>query len=138
MLDAEKKTADLLRASLVEAWVAAGQPKKADLARSLTLLAGRQCSPQTVNSWFKTGRMDKLWLPLVRQALPLFKFGQDLPYTPYIEGGNVVTNHLPVVSGWEMLVSKFNELPQFFTLNVDQNWLAPAVTRGDSLTFDKL
>lgn len=138
MLDEDRKTADLLKASLVSAWREAGEPKKADLARDLTARAGRLCSPQTVNSWFKTGRMDKFWLSIVRQALPGFRFGQDFPSTPYVEGGNVVTTHLPVVSGWEMLVNKFNELPQYFTLNVDQDWLAPSVTKGDTLTFDKL
>lgn len=42
---------------------------KAEFARQCGALAGRTCSPQTVASWFKTGRMDKSWLPVVEEVL---------------------------------------------------------------------
>jgi hypothetical protein len=48
---------------------------KAQLARECAAAAQRPCTPQTVNSWFKTGRMDKLWLPVLEGI-----FGEPLGF----------------------------------------------------------
>ena len=42
---------------------------KSELARRCSALTGLHCSPQTVNGWFKTGRMDKLWIKPVESVL---------------------------------------------------------------------
>lgn len=58
-------------ASAFEAWEARA-PKintKAQLARLCEMESGRACSPQTVGGWFKTGRMDKMWIPVVEKIL---------------------------------------------------------------------
>lgn len=42
---------------------------KAQFARECAAASGRACTPQTVGGWFKTGRMDKMWIPVVEQVL---------------------------------------------------------------------
>ena len=73
MLD-KQDTATLLRKRLTDAfetWTSVDPRKrtKAELARSIEALTDRKCTPQTVNAWFKTGRMDKSWLSAVEFVL---------------------------------------------------------------------
>lgn len=73
MLDGES-TAERLRAALVEGygqWHEADPQRntKAELAREIARRSGRTCTPQTVSGWFKTGRMDKVWIGYVEQIL---------------------------------------------------------------------
>jgi hypothetical protein len=75
MLD-KRDTAAKLAQKLADAfleWQLARPPgetrTKADLARRCEEISGQRCTPQAVNSWFKTGRMDKTWLPVVERVL---------------------------------------------------------------------
>ncbi len=73
MLD-RTDTAGDLRKKLAEAfdrWSKQGPVSltKAELARQCQQLADRPCSPQAVSGWFKTGRMDKSWIPIVERVL---------------------------------------------------------------------
>jgi hypothetical protein len=66
-----------------DAWVKAAPAErrtKAEFARRCAALAERACTPQTVGGWFSTGRMDKLWLPVVEQVLgTTLGFGSSPP-----------------------------------------------------------
>lgn len=73
MLD-KADTATKLRVNLTRAFgewqkLDFARNSKAELARQCSSLAERPCSPQTVNGWFKTGRMDKIWLPVLEEIL---------------------------------------------------------------------
>lgn len=73
MLD-KNATAEKLKDALTNAFTAwqDTDPRsrtKAEFARLCEQAAGRPCTPQTVGGWFKTGRMDKAWLPVVEKVL---------------------------------------------------------------------
>ena len=67
-----------------DAWAAVdpANRSKAELARQCERLAGRKCTPQTVGGWFKTGRMDKMWLPILERIL-----GASLGFSAELEAG---------------------------------------------------
>lgn len=72
--------------SAFDAW-AKQNPKthtKAELARRCESVGGRPCTPQTVGGWFKTGRMNKVWLPVVEQVL-----GVSLGFSAELSSGEV-------------------------------------------------
>lgn len=67
-------SADQLRTNLnaaFKAWKEASprQHTQAEFARRCAATAGRPCSAQTVHSWLQTGRVDKLWLPVLESLL---------------------------------------------------------------------
>lgn len=71
-------TAEAIKAQLEDAfqkWDGAGGPKtKVRLAQLCAdTVKGKKgakpCTPQTVNGWFKQGRIDKYWLPVVSSIL---------------------------------------------------------------------
>jgi hypothetical protein len=73
MLD-KQETTERVKAGLQAAFNAWSRENpavhtKAELARRCEKAAGRKCTPQTVSGWFKTGRMDKLWLPVLEEIL---------------------------------------------------------------------
>jgi hypothetical protein len=73
MLDQKTSAAKLRQAlaSRYEDW-RAEDPRahtKSELARRCASMTGFNCTPQTVNGWFKTGRMDKLWIKPVEAIL---------------------------------------------------------------------
>lgn len=76
MLDKES-TAATLKAQLAaafEAWRQEPDPDglkrgKTELARRCQALAERPCTAQTVGEWFRTGRMDKGWVPVIEKVL---------------------------------------------------------------------
>ena len=66
MLDAELTT-ELMKKRLSEA-LAHSKMKQVDLASKCAELAGLKCTPQAVNGWLKTGRVDKKWIRYIEQA----------------------------------------------------------------------
>lgn len=66
-------TAEQLRerlATAFDAWKPTdGKKTKKELAERCEVLLGQPCTQQTVNAWFKTGRMDKKWIPVIAQVL---------------------------------------------------------------------
>lgn len=68
------ETAEQLRAALMQAWMRwhaqdTLHNSKAAMARALQERTGDKCTPQTVNGWFSTGRMDKKWIGPVEDFL---------------------------------------------------------------------
>jgi transcriptional regulator with XRE-family HTH domain len=59
-------TSELVRRRLAVALAKAGITKS-ELARLCSIEAGRPCSPQSVGSWFRTGRMDKRWIAVIER-----------------------------------------------------------------------
>jgi hypothetical protein len=72
-------TADRLKARLAEAfahWQSLGSGRtQVYFAKRCAEVSGRPCTPQAVQGWLKTGRMDKSWLPVAEKVL-----GQSLGY----------------------------------------------------------
>ncbi|WP_233626431.1 MULTISPECIES: S24 family peptidase [unclassified Delftia] len=68
-----EKTAELMRVRLGAAFArwqpADGKKTKKRLAELCEKELGVKCTPQGVNGWFKTGRMDKMWLSVVGRIL---------------------------------------------------------------------
>lgn len=67
-------TTEHLRAALTQAfmrWNAADplNHTKSGMARRLAERTGKRCTPQAVNGWFATGRMDKKWIAPVEELL---------------------------------------------------------------------
>lgn len=120
-----------------------GATTKAEFARQVQALSGRPCSPQTVASWFKTGRMDKFWLPFVEEVLGVsLGFGRavqlplaavpgkgypDIPGVAHDLSQARNTESLPRVR-WEELMSA--DLSQPFELEVVDDALAPEIFQG--------
>lgn len=80
MLDSppsDKSTAELVRTRLAIAFAAwnptDGKKTKRHLALLCEEISEQPCSPQTVQGWFATGRMDKKWIPVLASI-----FGVDL------------------------------------------------------------
>lgn len=73
----DKSTAELVRTRLAIAFAAwnpsNGKKTKRHLAELCEEIAEQSCSPQTVQGWFSTGRMDKKWIPVLATI-----FGVDL------------------------------------------------------------
>lgn len=73
MLD-DQSSAELLKARLnllLADWQAV-DPRvrtKREFARRCGEVAGVECTPQALNGWVKTGRMDKRWIPIVETVL---------------------------------------------------------------------
>lgn len=67
MLD-KISTAVELKAKIAEALTKSGM-KQVELARLCAMELGEPCTPQTVNGWLKTGRVDKKWLPALEKTL---------------------------------------------------------------------
>lgn len=67
-------TSEQLRAAFTQAWMRWNvedpvHNTKAGLARRLQEKTGMKCTPQAVNGWFSTGRMDKKWIAHVEELL---------------------------------------------------------------------
>ena len=67
-------TTEQLRGALTQAWMRwnAADPlnnTKSGMARRLAEMTGDRCTPQAVNGWFATGRMDKKWIGPVEELL---------------------------------------------------------------------
>ena len=69
----DKSTAELVRSRLAIAFAAwtptTGKKTKRHLAELCQQTSGQECSPQTVQGWFSTGRMDKKWIPVLASIL---------------------------------------------------------------------
>lgn len=68
-----EKTAELIRTRLAEAFdrwqPSVGKKTKKNFAALCQQERGVSCTPQAVQGWFKTGRMDKAWLLVVGKIL---------------------------------------------------------------------
>lgn len=66
-------TSDQVKARLgaaFDAWAPpSGKRTKKALAERCEAILGQPCTPQTVNGWFSTGRMDKKWIPVLAKVL---------------------------------------------------------------------
>ena len=80
--------------------------KEEDPTRTKKLLAalceqqlGAPCTPQAVNSWFKTGRMDKKWLPVVAKVLGIdLLTGEGAPFDVNVKRVTAGMRVYPVIS----------------------------------------
>lgn len=61
-------TAVELKTKIAEALASSGM-KQVEFARRCAQELGEPCTPQTVNGWLKTGRVDKKWLPAIEKTL---------------------------------------------------------------------
>lgn len=101
MLD---NTADLIRARLSAAfdkWVASDLTRtKKQLAQLCQDALGVPCTPQTVNGWFKTGRMDKKWIPVLADVLGvnLLSGNDGPPFDANVRPAAVGMRAYPVIS----------------------------------------
>lgn len=148
MLD-KNETATRLRGRLellFTAWLESAQGSdrsKAMLARECQRISGRKCTPQTVNSWFKTGRMDKAWIPIVETLL-----GGSLGFSaasalthPSAEGlahvlsQRAIETRLPIT--WESFMTehKAGTLSKSFIVICPDDAMAPMARKGDELFF---
>jgi hypothetical protein len=145
MLEKEETSTKLARALAAgfAAWadrqVDENQPStKAEFARQCQALAGKTCSPQTVASWFKTGRMDKSWLPIVEEVL-----GVALGFGRAIQGpipgvaldmSQARNSESPPKTRWEDLMTA--DLSRPFELDVIDDALAPEIFMGCTALLD--
>lgn len=144
MLDEEMTTAEVLRARfmvLLKDWMD-GEPrrKQADFARECTRVAGRPCSPQAVSEWKRTGRMDKFWIPVVEQVLG-GSLGFSAVNAPMSAGvaqsmslKAEIVDQIRLIP-WEEIMDQ-HELPQLFSVSMNDDSMAPRVRTGDKLVFD--
>lgn len=84
-----ENTADVIRARLAAAfdkWQGTDRSRtKKHFAELCSAASGYPCTPQTVNSWFKTGRMDKKWLPVIASVLGVDLLGSGATFTSNVE-----------------------------------------------------
>lgn len=146
-----ENTAETIRARLsiaFDQWQAADRTRtKKLLAELCSELASTPCTPQTVNGWFKTGRMDKKWIPVLAQVLgvdllgqltqpssnveaaPELKKSRKVPITGSVRGGDdgyLVQDTVP--DGW---VEYWTGDPQAYALRIKGDSMHPRYRAGE-------
>lgn len=156
MLD---NTADSIKtrlASAFDAW------KDQDRTRTKKLLAemceqslGSPCTPQTVNGWFKTGRMDKKWLSIVASILGVdlltgasTKFDENVrrvpagmrqyPVISHIQAGSLIeiSNPYGPGDGFDIEVGEDDASRWAFFLEIKGDSMQPEFRPGDRVLID--
>jgi len=152
MLDTNS-TNERLKANLASAFSAwqALAPRtntKAELARQCQRLSARACTPQTVSGWFKTGRMDKAWLPVLEQILraplgfssrpiaPQSNENDPLPVAPSADELAAVLHFVARAVREADVVSKASILP-LFSMMADPNVESGLIARQLSFLLSR-
>ncbi|MEE9871577.1 MAG: S24 family peptidase [Delftia lacustris] len=157
MLD---NTADLIRARLSAAfdkWVASDLTRtKKQLAQLCQDALGVPCTPQTVNGWFKTGRMDKKWIPVLADVLGvnLLSGNDGPPFDANVRPAAVGMRAYPVISkiqagrvkertapyepgdGYAVVFGDDDASPWAFFLEIEGDSMLPDFNEGDLALID--
>ncbi len=144
-----EKTAELIRTRLAAAFArwepAGGKKTKKHLAQLCEQESGIRCTPQAAQSWFKTGRMDKRWLPVVGKILGTnllsdveVSFDQDAKFASSGARAYPVISKSRSRRGGEQAV-EFGDTsasPRAFFLQIKGDSMYPEFRDGDRVLID--
>lgn len=154
-----ENTADLIRTRLSDAfnrWVAEDLTRtKKQLAQLCQDALGSPCTPQTVNGWFKTGRMDKKWIPVLAGILSVDLLGGGVaPFDANAKPASVGMRAYPVISriqagrvremvspyepgdGYAIVYGDDDASPWAFFVEIEGDSMLPEFNEGDLALID--
>lgn len=154
-----ENTADQIRLRLSDAfnrWVTEDLTRtKKQLAQLCQDTLGSPCTPQTVNGWFKTGRMDKKWIPVLAKILGVDLLGSGTAtFDSNVKHATVGMRAYPVISriqagrvremlapyepgdGYAIAYGDDDASPWAFFVEIDGDSMLPEFHEGDLALID--
>lgn len=144
-----EKTAELIRTRLAAAFVrwepAGGKKTKKHLAQLCEQEMGISCTPQAVQSWFKTGRMDKRWLAVVGKILDTNLLSEvEISFDQDAKFASSGARAYPVIfktgtrrgGGQAVEFGDASASPRAFFLQITDDSMYPEFREGDRVLID--